>query len=277
MPVARIRRAFIGLAAGWLTAACHLPRVGARGDATLRVMTFNIQYGGGDLARIANTIRAADPDVVALQEVDVHWSARSGFTDQATELARLLGLAVRFAPIYRVPSADSSAPPREFGVALLCRMPIIAFTNHAILRHSTLTADARPEPMPGFLEASISVRGTPVRLFNTHLDYRGDPTVRRQQVREMLAIIGTTEQPALLFGDLNALPNAPELQPLFSRLHDLWPTAQDPGFTFPASSPVRRIDFILASPHFARDSAFVPLPEASDHRPVVMTLRLRGR
>src|SRR5215210_6993981 len=72
----------------------------------LRVLTYNIRAGNGDIARIAETIRRFAPDVVGLQEVDVHWGERSEFEDQAALLGRLLGMQVRFAPIYTLPGAD---------------------------------------------------------------------------------------------------------------------------------------------------------------------------
>lgn len=250
-------------------AAAQLPPVG------LRVMTYNIQAGGGNLDSIAEVIRSSGATVVALQEVDVHWDKRSGFADQATELATTLGLQMRFAPIYRLPGADSTSPPREYGVALLSRYPIVAFTNHAITRLSTQGNTSSPTPMPGFLEATIDVRGWRVRVLNTHLDYRGDPSVRGQQVSESLEIIGDSTTPILMFGDLNAVPVAPELQPLFARLRDGWPTTAGTGYTYPAVNPVRRIDYVLASQHFRVIYARVPDTRASDHRPVIMDLVLK--
>lgn len=100
----------------------------------LRVMTYNIQYGGGDIERTSAVIRAAGPDLVALQEVDVHWGARSEFVDQASRLAERLGMQVRFAPIYRLPGADSASPSREFGVALRSRHQGTSFTNRLLAR-----------------------------------------------------------------------------------------------------------------------------------------------
>ncbi|MHB8838824.1 MAG: endonuclease/exonuclease/phosphatase family protein [Gemmatimonadaceae bacterium] len=100
----------------------------------LRVMTYNIQYGGGDIERTSAAIRAAGPDLVALQEVDVHWGARSEFVDQASRLAERLGMQVRFAPIYRLPGADSASPPRGFGVALRSRHQGTSFTNRLLAR-----------------------------------------------------------------------------------------------------------------------------------------------
>jgi endonuclease/exonuclease/phosphatase family metal-dependent hydrolase len=126
--------------------------------------------------------------------------------------------------------------------------------------------------MPGFLEATVDVRGTRIRVFNTHLDYRPDPAVRRQQVTETLAIIGDASAPTLLFGDMNAPPSAPELQPLFERLRDSWTVSANAGFTYPAAAPVRRIDYVLASTHFRVRTASVPDSQASDHRPVIVDL-----
>ncbi len=257
-----------------LTAAIH-PAEAQRQPVGLRVMSYNIQAGGGDLDGIAEVIRSSGATLIALQEVDVHWDKRSGFADQATELATKLGLQVRFAPIYRLPGADSTSPPREYGVALLSRYPIVAFTNHAITRLSTQGSNASPTLMPGFLEVTIVVRGRRVRVFNTHLDYRGNPAVRRQQVSESLAIIGESATPVLMFGDLNAVPTAPELQPLFRRLRDGWRDSAGTGFTYPAANPVRRIDYVLASDHFRVIFASVPDSQAADHRPVIMDLMLK--
>ncbi|HEY2855669.1 MAG TPA: endonuclease/exonuclease/phosphatase family protein [Gemmatimonadaceae bacterium] len=79
-------------------------------------MSYNIRSGNGDLSGTAAAIRKIAPDVVALQEVDVHWAPRSNFADQATELGQHLDMAVRFARIYHLPPLSDTAPPREFGV-----------------------------------------------------------------------------------------------------------------------------------------------------------------
>lgn len=256
-----------------LAACAHLPRTS--GAIPLRVMTYNIRSGNGDLAGTAAAIRAESPDVVALQEVDVHWAARSAFADQATELGRRLGMQVRFAPIYHVDCAG--APPREFGVALLSRYAITAFRNDTLTRLSTQDAHPVPTRMPGLLDATIDVHGTAVRVFDTHLDYRRDPAVRRAQVAEMLARIDAVSGPTLVFGDMNATPAAPELEPLRARLHDAWDASNGPGFTYPAEAPTERIDYVLVSGDFEVRRATVPATEASDHRPVVADLVLEPR
>jgi endonuclease/exonuclease/phosphatase family metal-dependent hydrolase len=259
-----------------IAAGCApLPRPTA--GAPLRVMSYNIRSGNGNLDGTAAAIRASAPDVVALQEVDVHWAGRSGFVDQASALGERLGMQVRFTRIYQLPGASAGQPPREFGVALLSRYPIVRSRDDTLTRLSTQEANPVPTRMPGLLEATLDVRGTPVRVFNTHLDYRSDPRIREQEVSEVLAYIGASAGPTLVFGDMNAKPDAPELQPLLRRLRDAWPTAAGPGFTYPADAPSQRIDYVLVSPHFHVRSAAVPVTEASDHRPVVVDLVLHGR
>jgi endonuclease/exonuclease/phosphatase family metal-dependent hydrolase len=239
-------------------------------------MTYNIAAGHGDLAQIERTIRDSGAELVALQEVDVHWSERSDFADQATLLGQHLGMHVRFAPIYQLPAQVAGKPAREYGVALLSRYPIVHFTNHHITRLSTQEAAPTPTPMPGFLEARVQVHGITLRVFNTHLDYRADPAVRTTQVNEMLAIIGGVHEPTLLFGDLNARPDAEELRPLINRFRDLWRESAEPGYTYPATAPDRRIDYILVSDHFEVRAARVLPPQASDHRGVAAEVECCG-
>jgi endonuclease/exonuclease/phosphatase family metal-dependent hydrolase len=262
--------AFLSLLAA--VGCAHLPAAGS--EIPLRVMTYNIRSGNGNLAGTADAIRASAPDLVALQEVDVHWAERSNFVDQAAELGQQLRMQVRFARIYQLAGTRPQDLPREFGVALLSKLPILEWSNHIITRLSTQETNPVPEPLPGFLEAKIDVSGMLVRVFNVHLDYRADPRVRQQQVADMLAYIGDTSAPTLLFGDLNAPPDAPEIQPLLQWLHDAWPISAGPGLTDPADEPRKRIDYVLVSRHFRVQAASVPATLASDHRPVVVDLVL---
>jgi endonuclease/exonuclease/phosphatase family metal-dependent hydrolase len=241
---------------------------------SIRVMSFNIAAGHGDLPRIAEVIRGSGAEIVGLQEVDVHWGDRSGFVDQARWLSEALQMEVFFAPIYTLPPAEGRVQERQFGLAILSRHPIAAATNHPLSRLSTQADVPVPIPHPGFPEARIEIGGRSIHVFNTHLDYRGDPSTRRLQVGEMLRIIGEENRPVLLLGDLNAEPGAPELSPLFERLKDAWPSPGD-GFTYPADTPIKRIDYILASPHFRIGSMKALRTDASDHLPVVAVLKLR--
>jgi endonuclease/exonuclease/phosphatase family metal-dependent hydrolase len=273
--MSQVRELLAGAAAIVIVAACGPWHRSPAVDQSIRVMTYNIHAGHGDLARTAETIRALSPDMVALQEVDVHWAERSGFVDQAAALATALGMEARFAHIYRLPNRDTSAVPREFGVALLSRHHIVTWWNDTLTRLSTQDSNAVPAPAPGLLEAVVDVRGSRVHVFNTHLDYRADPTVRRTQGREMARAIARVNEPLIVFGDFNAPPNAPELAPLLERLHDAWPSDSGKGYTYPADAPAKRIDYVLTSREFTIVSARVPVTDASDHRPVVVDLILR--
>ena len=240
----------------------------------LRVMSYNIQYGNEGLDSVIAVINAEKPDIVGLQELDVHWNARSRFVNQAELLAKGTGMNFRFARIYQLPNDDPSQPPREFGVGVLSRYPITSFTNHIITRLSTQEENPTPKPLPGFLDATIDVNGTPVRVFDVHLDFRRDPAVRRQQVADMLAAMNGANGHTLMFGDMNARPDAPEIEPLFHRLRDTWPYRQGPGLTGPARNPAGKIDYVLASDGFTVTKAWVPRVFASDHFPVVVDLLL---
>lgn len=249
--------------------------------ATLRVAVYNLHAGAGsdnvfDLDRTAAAIDELDADVVGLQEVDVHWSARSQWRDLATELADKLDMHVFFGPIYSLEPATPGEPRREYGNALLSKFPIERARNHDITRLSTQVPDPVPEPMPGFPEIEIDVAGTPVHVYSTHLDYRGDPYVREAQVADMRRIMRCDRGEArLLLGDFNAVPDAAELRPLWRDLTDVWTKAGDgTGYTYPAAAPDRRIDYIAASRGIKVKSATVVETPASDHLPVVAELKL---
>ena len=246
----------------------------------LRVVAYNIAAGAGvdrgfDVERQIETLRALDADIIGLQEVDVHWDARSQWRDLATEIADGLGMEVFFAPIYDLDPPADGQPRRQFGVAVLSRYPILAAENHPITRLSTQVPNPVPQPAPGFPEVVVNVAGAHVHVYATHLDYRGDPTVRQMQVADMLRIMGEDRgRRQILVGDFNARPDAPELAPLWAYVDDAWTLANgsEPGYSYPADAPDRRIDYVTVSPRITVRSAHVPHTLASDHRPVVADL-----
>ncbi|WP_020575184.1 endonuclease/exonuclease/phosphatase family protein [Actinopolymorpha alba] len=240
----------------------------------LRVATYNIRAGAGEdnvfnLDRTAAAIRSLNADVVGLQEVDVHWGARSNFVDEAKDLAKRLDMRVFFGPIYDLDPLTEGAPRRQYGLAILSRYPILEAKNHEITRLSTQTPNPAPAPAPGFPEVKVNVRGAFVHVYTTHLDYRSDPSVRRAQVADMLEILAEDRGPKVLVGDFNAQPSAPELAPLWQSLRDAAPNG---GKTYPAIIPVSRIDLVTVSPDVTVRGTHEVATDASDHRPVVADL-----
>jgi endonuclease/exonuclease/phosphatase family metal-dependent hydrolase len=263
----------VAVPASAAVAPAAAPAPKAPATVSLRVMSYNIHTGIGedgllDLPRIAEVIREARPDVVALQEVDVHWGERSQFRDQAQDLAGLLGTRLFFAPIYDLDPLLPGQPRRQYGNAILSRLPVLYTTNHHITRLSTVEPNPTPKPAPGFAAAVVLVHGVPIHVYSTHLDFRPEPAVRAAQVADMLRIMPSG--PNVLIGDFNATPDAPELAPLWREL-----TAAPTGFTFPADVPVKRIDYVTVSSGVRVRSASVPETIASDHRPVVADLAVR--
>jgi len=263
------------------TAAGHGQAPGQ--SVPLRVATYNIHAGAGmdnvfDLDRQEAALRALDADVIGLQEVDVHWGDRSEWRDLAAELGQRLRMHVSFAPIYSLDPAAAGDPRREFGVAVLSRYKIVSAENHDLTRLSTQDPNPVPAPAPGFGEVVLKVRGLPVHVYATHLDYRGDPSVRIAQVADTRRIMAEDRQDErrpvrqILLGDFNAPPAAPELAPLWKELTDIEPG----GPTYPAKNPVQRIDYVAVSKDAVRvRDAAVAETLASDHRPVVADLLLR--
>jgi endonuclease/exonuclease/phosphatase family metal-dependent hydrolase len=244
-------------------------------ERQLRVATFNIHHGVGldgvlDLARIAATVERTGAEVVGLQEVDRHWSARSNFVDQATWLAQLLNMHLAFGANLDLDPPAPGAPRRQFGTAILSTYRIRATTNTLLPR--PLGGEQR-----GLLEARIKVRGIPVRVFNTHLQH--DSQVERlDQVAQIREVLATATESMVLLGDLNATPDSPEIAGLTDRLVDAWVTAGvGDGFTFDAATPHARIDYVMSSDNVVARTAAVVTTDAADHLPVVADLALPGQ
>ena len=130
----------------------------------------------------------------------------------------------------------------------------------------------------GLLVAEIQLGGgdkQTVRFLATHLDHRRDDRERLAGAAKINALIGNTpEAPAILAGDLNAVPSSAVLK----RLQTSWSVLSNtPQPTVPVNNPRRQIDYVLVRP--ARLWKLVEMQVlderlASDHRPILAVLQL---
>lgn len=277
------------------------PRARAR-SGDLRVMTYNIKHGQTnadcskptatpgrppqpdcnlDLQASIAVIRAHDPDVIGLQEVDRFW-ARSGYQDEPEVLASALRMTHRcYAANLDHPPDEHADRPHQYGTLILSRFPIQTCRNTLLPRSGT--GEQR-----GFTLAAIDARGVPLQFYNTHLHIAAaDRLLQTAWIAE--AIDGAAPGAKILVGDLNARPTTEELGPLGARFIDAWAKtggtdAFNPnGLTSPAhpnSAPTSRIDYVLVSPGIDVGAAYVPIDArtrlASDHYPIVVDVALPG-
>ena len=236
----------------------------------LRILSYNIHHGEGtdgklDLDRIAAVIRTAEPDVVALQEVDRR-ARRTGSVDQPAELGRLTGMKAIF-------ERNIPLEGGEYGNAVLTRLQVTSHQNHPLPSH--YEGEQR-----GVLavELQLTENGPRCVFFATHLDYRPDDTERRASAATINKLVAVQpEVPALLAGDLNARPDTPVLKDFSAE----WTRANKELLpTFPSRQPVRQIDYVLYRPANrwrVIETRVIDESLSSDHRPLLAVLELISR
>ncbi|WP_053365690.1 endonuclease/exonuclease/phosphatase family protein [Bacillus sp. FJAT-27245] len=240
------------------------------GSTPIKVMSYNIHHGVGidnvlDLGRIAGLIDEEGADIVALQEVDRHFGARSNFEDQAKKLAYLLGYHYVYAANLDLNPLEDGANRRQYGTAVLSKYPIIHSQNYFLPSFG--------QEQRGLLETTINVKGNQIRVYNTHLGL--DVPQRLAQVTEIKKIVAAKKTPAILIGDLNAEPESDEIRLLLegSNFIDVFENI-DSVNTFPVEDPRIRIDYIFSSLGLKVSNQYVVYSTYSDHLPVVADFEL---
>jgi endonuclease/exonuclease/phosphatase family metal-dependent hydrolase len=226
----------------------------------LRVMTYNIQGHAAakradHLPKIAETIAAAAPDVVGLQEV--HCGTRQSPVDQAAVIASMTGLQLAFGRSCAMDGGDY---------------------GNAVLARGTIT-ESRVHPLPGsgeprsLLESHITMGELRFAFFVTHLAAWGRllRNARLSQIAR-LGDITANVSPHVLVGDFNVPPAADELRALLAHGH-LRIAGETREPTFPLTR--QRLDYIFIDAKWEVVSTEVIHRGPSDHWPLMATLELQ--
>jgi len=157
----------------------------------VKLVSYNIQYGFGsdgryDLARIASAVAGAD--IIALQEVERHWS-RTNHDDQPALLAELLpAYYFVYGPAFDMDasSADGGLVTnrrRQFGTMLLSRYPIVWSRLHSLpMRRMIDPLNTRNAALEGMIRTPVG----PLRFLSLHLAHVG-VAERLEQINYLMA------------------------------------------------------------------------------------------
>lgn len=228
----------------------------------LRVLSYNIKRGLGndgktDIGRAAALIRRVEADLVVLQEID-KGVRRSGRVDQMRALAELTGLHAEFGPFMPYQGG-------EYGIGLMSRYPILKAANRALPRGA--------EPRTA-LEARVQLPGgDELLLCSVHL-YRTEKE-RLAQAKTLVDLYRDTRIPMIVGGDFNSRPGSSVMELVES--HWVNTDKGEDRLTMSATNPRSEIDYILYRPAKRFEVVSIDVlhePVVSDHRPVLMVLRL---
>ncbi|MEW6278696.1 MAG: endonuclease/exonuclease/phosphatase family protein [Candidatus Eremiobacterota bacterium] len=223
---------------------------------SLRVMTWNIHAGLAGPERIGAFLAASGCDLILLQEA--RRPARGG-PDPVPALRAAL-------PCHDIARSGELVILSRFPIRAVGELPPVA------------------EYRPGLM-ASLEVHGRTVQVIDLHY-VTGDPgkvlgpgasrrqrlmrtvQVRAEQTDLLVQLLG--EGPTLLAGDFNCPPRSYTHRELSSRLRDAFSEAGlGFGLSYPARTPLWRIDHLFWSRHFRVRSCRVVDTGLSDHRAVI--------
>ena len=233
----------------------------------VRVLSFNILHGATtrgdfDLDAIARVIKDANPDFVALQEVDFKTNRAKKY-DLVTEL----GWRTKLAPIFaRAMKYDGG----EYGEGVLSKYSFLETRNVA------LPYTPGNEPRAALEIVTQLPSGDTIAFVGTHLDHLEEDTDRVAQARRINEVFSLNEYPTLLVGDLNDTPGSRAI----NILEEVWTPSynrESPEPTFPSTDPIKKIDYVMFYPATdwrVIDTQVIRDSIASDHCAYLVTLEL---
>lgn len=253
--------------------ACRLPS--KRPPGRVRVVTYNVHScigtdGKITPARVARLLRQYEPDIVALQELDVGRGRTRG-VDQVRHIAETLGMESLFYPAIRLKQ-------EQYGNAILSRFPLRLIQAAALPR---LAGHSYLEPR-GAILAEVDTDGVRLQILTTHLGLLG-----QERLIQVEALLGpqwllhpSRQGPLVLCGDFNALPRSSAYRLLARSLRDVQVGLRGhrPRRTWFSHFPLARVDHIFVTRDVQVLAVQVPRSElstkASDHLPVIADLQI---
>jgi endonuclease/exonuclease/phosphatase family metal-dependent hydrolase len=232
------------------------PPPSGTGGGKLRVMTWNIKFGNGNLAGQAQLMASSGAHVILLQEAST-WDGDMPNSLPVT-LRQLTGYT--WTSVF-APHLGTSGE----GTLILTRLPVIDKT--------TLQAYSR-----GFARVLVDVGGVRVNVLNTHLAW-STTSLRTSQLDRFMSWARGFAGPRIAGGDFNSWWDEYWIRRMETEYSDTWQDvtgSDENGYTLNGAV---RFDYLFRA--FADSSRLTPTAcwvqstSLSDHRPVLAEYTVR--
>ena len=241
-------------------------------NVEMRLLLYNIRYGlglgaavhwplpgagfllgnRGNLQRITDFIKAQDPDIVGLVEVDTG-SIRTRRVNQAEVIGRALG--------------HYSVYQCKYGVASVNQyLPILRKQGNAFLAAPSVHGERFHYFEKGVKRLIIELELEDCAVFLVHLSlkYRH----RQRQLHYLHDLVVAASKPVIIAGDFNTFWGEHEIY-LFMKAAKLR-SANARGLpSYPSRSPRKELDFVLYGDGINVTNFSIPAVSFSDHLPLI--------
>ncbi|MFH0179210.1 endonuclease/exonuclease/phosphatase family protein [Streptomyces cacaoi] len=238
--------------------ARSLPVEAVRDVVPNRVMTWNIC----NPCEESNVDRAAEiatyaPQVIGLQEACVR--DVESIRDHLEDLHGLV-YHVEYGTVLRNWGRCGGTPwsPGAYGQAILSAAPMTDVVN---VEYPDGGSEDR-----GYMAVTTLVGGQRLRVFNTHLAERRQEAVRADQTGVLAAAVARHER-AIVLGDFNAVPDAPELTRIWALAADTDPQCRPSltGNCKPTTDWQSKFDYIFLRGVVPLERRVHPTPYSDHH------------
>jgi endonuclease/exonuclease/phosphatase family metal-dependent hydrolase len=189
------------------TGAAPKPAQPPAAPDSIKIVSYNIRWRGGDDLRRLIQLLKTDPEiggaaVIGLQEVDRN-KKRTGNVNTTRLMAEELGMYYAWAAPPAPPSNDKEPQEEETGVAILSVYPLADVTRLVL-----------PHPGPGGrrragIGATVRIGGRSVRVYSLHAELRTSNEKRLAQLRAALEDLASAgherAEQAVVLGDFNTI------------------------------------------------------------------------
>lgn len=245
------------------------------GQQEFKVMTYNIYHGENpteqgtsNLKDIADLIREVQPDFVALQEVDSLTGRSASLSNGVPqnlvqELAEMTDMHGYFG---KAIDYDGGG----YGEGILSREPVQ-------IRKVMLPIPNGGEDRAMLIAETQMTNGESFIFAGTHLCHQFSEN-RLAQAKKINEVFEEMDQPSILVGDLNFVPDSEPYRTLENVWVDIAKSAGTVEPTISFENPTRRIDYIFGLKKSFSQFEIIDIEVLkvgySDHMPVVATIRI---